>query len=193
MGTVSGKNRRLLAEWQLMEKRLAGRQDISYEITERNAAGMPTGYLVHYQLKSICGVGDVERLDDPRVSNPPLFATGFRMSIQLPDGYPSVDAQPAFQFLTADEQGQPIPHPWHPNIRYFGTFAGRVCINMADTFTDLVWGVLRVADYLRYDVYHAVQEPPYPEDLKVAAWVIMQGEPNGWIYFNQEIENERNV
>ncbi len=182
---VNGRNRRLLAEWQLMEKRLAGREDISFEVTERNAAGMPTSYLVHYRLKSICGVSDVERLDDPRVSNPPQFATGYLMSIQLSDGYPSVDAPPAFQFLTEDEQGRPIPHPWHPNIRYFGAFAGRVCINMADTFTDLVWGVMRVADYLRYDIYHAVQEPPYPEDLKVASWVILQGEPNGWIYFNQ--------
>ena len=40
---------------------------------------------------------------------------------------------------------------------------------MADTYTDLVWGVERVAHYLRYDVYHAVSEPPYPEDLKVAS------------------------
>jgi hypothetical protein len=57
---------------------------------------------------------------------------------------------------------------------------------MADTYTDLVWGVDRVASYLRYETYHARQEPPYPEDLKVAAWVVCQGEPRGWIFFNQE-------
>ena len=59
--------------------------------------------------------------------------------------------------------------------------AGRVCINMSDTYTDLLWGVKRVASYLRYDCYHAVSAPPYPEDLQVAAWVVQQGEPNGWI------------
>lgn len=182
---MKGRDRRLLVEWQKFEERLQGRQDIRYEVTKRNAAGLPVGYLIHYQLKSICGVENMAQLDDPRVSNPPVFATGFLMSIDLPDGYPSVDAPPAFCFLTHNEQGEPIAHPWHPNIRYFGDFAGRVCINMADTYTDLVWGVLRVADYLRYEIYHAVQEPPYPEDLKVAYWVIRQGEPNKWIYFNQ--------
>lgn len=185
MNELKGKNRRLYAEWQLIEKRLAGRQDISYEVTKQNVVGLPIGYLIHYKLKSICGVSEVEHLNEPDVSNVPLFATGYWMSILLPDGYPSVDAPPVFQFLTKDEQGKPIPHPWHPNIRYFGAFAGRVCINMADTYTNLAWGVMRVADYLRYEIYHAVQEPPYPEDLKVASWVMRQGEPNGWIYFNQ--------
>jgi hypothetical protein len=41
--------------------------------------------------------------------------------------------------------------------------------------------VKRVASYLTYERYHAVAEPPYPEDLQVAAWVIRQAEPNGWI------------
>jgi len=40
-----------------------------------------------------------------------------------------------------------------------------------------------VAQYLHYDIYHATCEPPYPEDLKVASWVIRQGEPNGWTVF----------
>jgi Tol biopolymer transport system component len=58
-------------------------------------------------------------------------------------------------------------------------------INLTDTYTDLAWGVERVASYLTYETYHAYQEPPYPEDMKVAAWVLRQGEPNEWIYFNQ--------
>ncbi|MCR4766205.1 MAG: hypothetical protein K5856_08560 [Bacteroidaceae bacterium] len=182
---ISGRNRRLYAEWQLIEKRLVGRQDISYEVKRFNEAGMPVEYLVYYRLKSISGVDDVEHLNEPGACNAPQFETGYWLSIELPDGYPSVDAPPVFRFLTEDERGKPIPHPWHPNIRYFGDFAGRVCINMADTYTDLVWGVLRIADYLRYEIYHAVQEPPYPEDMKVALWVVRQGEPNGWIFFNQ--------
>ena len=114
------------------------------------------------------------------------IAFGYQMMLELPTGYPGVDAPPSLNFLTVDSSGQPIPHPWHPNIRYFGAFAGKVCINMADTYTDLLWGVERVASYLRYDTYHAIMEPPYPEDLKVAAWVRHQGEPNGWIYFEQK-------
>ena len=120
---------------------------------------------------------------NPGIENPPVFATGYQMRIDLPDGYPSVDAPPTFRFLTHTDQGQPIPHPWHPNIRYFGDFAGRVCINMPDTYCDLAWGVERVALYLHYDIYHAICEPPYPEDLKVASWVIRQAEPNGWTVF----------
>ena len=182
---LSGRNRRLLYEWQQLEQRLEGRHDITCEVIRRNTAGMPTAYLINYQLKSICGVTDMENFGEPGAVNKPQYATGYKMRIDLPEGYPSVDAQPAFRFMIQDEKGQPIPHPWHPNIRYFGDFAGRVCINMVDTYTDLSWGVERVAQYLRYDLYHAVSEPPYPEDLKVASWVIRQGEPNEWIYFDQ--------
>ena len=182
---LSGRNRRLLYEWQQLEQRLEGRHDITCEVICRNTAGMPTAYLINYQLRSICGVTNMERFGESGVVNQPQYATGYKMRIDLPEGYQSVDAPPVFRFMIQDEKGQPIPHPWHPNIRYFGDFAGRVCINMVDTYTDLIWGVERVAQYLRYDLYHAVSEPPYPEDLKVAAWVIRQGEPNEWIYFDQ--------
>ena len=185
---LKGRNRRLWAEWQKLEQRLEHRRDIQLEVLRCNAAGLPVGYLVTYQLTSICGVADLEHFGEPGAVNPPLFATGYQMRIDLPDGYPSVDCPASFRFLTSDGQGHPIPHPWHPNIRYFGDFAGRVCLNMADSFTDLAWAVERVADYLRYDVYHAVSEPPYPEDLKVAAWVIRQGEPNEWIFFDQHTD-----
>ena len=85
-----------------------------------------------------------------------------------------------------------IPHPWHPNIRYFGEFAGRVCLNTLNSHTSLAWCVDRVALYLRYDLYHAIQEPPYPEDPKVARWIIQQGEPNEWIFFDQPSLNAEN-
>ena len=184
---LSGRNRRLYNEWQGMEKRLGNRSDISFRVTRRNADGMPLGYLVDYQLYSICGVDNMEHFGEPDAINKPIYATGFKMRIDIPDSYPSIDAQPSFRFLTSDDTGTPIPHPWHPNIRYFGDFAGRVCINMADTYTDLAWGVERVSQYLRYELYHAISEPPYPEDLKVASWVIRQGEPNEWIYFEQPL------
>lgn len=178
-----GRNRRLLYEWQQLEQRLEHRHNIVCRPVRRNKEGLPTAYLVNYLLRSICGVENMEHFGELGIENPPVFADRFLMRIDLPDGYPSVDAAPAFRFVTHDEQGQPIPHPWHPNIRFFGDFAGRVCINMPDTYTDLVWAVERVAQYLRYEVYHAVSEPPYPEDLKVAAWVIRQGEPKEWTVF----------
>ena len=185
MSQYSGRNRRLLYEWQQLDSRLEGRHDIECQVVRRNTAGMPTAYLVHYKLKSICGVTHMEQFGQPGVSNEPIYATDFLMRIDLPDGYPSIDCPPSFRFMLQDTNGKPIPHPWHPNIRYFGDFAGRVCINMVDTYTDLIWGVERVAQYLRYDLYHAVSEPPFPEDLKVASWVIRQGEPNEWVYFDQ--------
>lgn len=187
---LGGRDRRLWYEWRKLDQALTGRSDIGWRVVATNAAGLPTGYSIDYRIHSLCGVTDVENLNLRGVTNEPLFADRFLMRIDLPEKYPCVDAAPVLRFLTKDEAGNDIPHPWHPNIRYFGSFAGRVCINMADTYTDLLWGVDRVASYLRYECYHAVSEPPYPEDLQVAAWVIRQGEPNGWIYFTQDENKE---
>jgi len=178
---MTGRNRRLWHEWQTLQEALASRQDIRCTVLRTNVDGLPVRYLIDYHIRSLNGVTDVEHLGAPGVSNMPLYAEHFRMLIDLPDNYPCIDGAPVFRFLTEDEQGKPIPHPWHPNIRYSGPMAGRVCINMPDTYTDLLWGVRRVASYLRYECYHAVNEPPYPEDQQVAAWVIRQAEPNGWI------------
>ena len=180
---LSGRNRRLLHEWQKLEQGLDGRSDICWHVLATNAEGLPTRYHIDYHIRSLCGVSNVEALNQQGISNEPLYADHYQMLIDLPVNYPCVDGAPTFHFLTTDAHGQAIPHPWHPNIRYFGDFAGRVCINMADTYTDLLWGVQRVASYLRYDCYHAISEPPYPEDLQVAAWVIRQGEPKGWVPF----------
>ena len=183
---LNGRNRRLLYEWRQLEETLSRRQDISLSVVKRNAAGLPIVYLIDYRLRSICGVEHLDQLNMTGIENRPIFSDGYQMKLELPPGYPGVDAPPLLNFLTVDSSGQPIAHPWHPNIRFFGAFAGKVCINMTDTYTDLLWGVERVASYLRYDTYHAIMEPPYPEDLEVAAWVRHQGEPNGWIIFEQK-------
>ena len=186
MEQLSGRNRRLQYEWRRLEERFGQRSDIVVSVLATNAAHMPIRYGVEYRIRSICGVEQVERLAEAGAANPPLFADRFRMEIVLPPAYPCVDGAPQYRFLTSDSDGNPSPHPWHPNIRWFGPMAGRVCLNMADTYTDLAWGVDRIARYLRYELYHAVSEPPYPEDMQVAAWVIRQGEPNEWIYFDQD-------
>lgn len=46
--------------------------------------------------------------------------------------------------------------------------------------------VLRVERYLKYQLYHAQNTYPYPEDQNVAEWVREEGEPNGWTRFGQE-------
>lgn len=174
---LSGRNRRLQYEWRKLEERFGARPDIRVSVSAANAQGLPVRYQVEYRIRSICGVEQVDRLGEPGVQNPPRFADRFRMELILPPNYPCVDGAPEFRFCA--------PYPWHPNIRWFGPLAGRVCLNMNDTYTDLAWGVDRIAQYLRYDLYHAVNEPPFPEDQQVAAWVVRQGEPNGWIYFDQ--------
>lgn len=169
---MTGRDRRLQYEYELLQQRFESHTDIYISVIGRNASGIPNKYLIRYDIRCICEVNDIEHLNEPGYRNLPLFADSFFLQLELPPAYPSVDAPPSFQFLTHDRQGQPIPHPWHPNIRWFGEMAGRVCLNMPDTYTDLAWGVSRIAQYLRYERYHAVNEPPYPEDRKVAVWVL---------------------
>ncbi len=183
---LTGRNRRLLNEWKRLDYALQKRNDIDYQIIKRNTDGLPTEYIITYRIRSICGVEQIERLNEIGVSNPPVFASKFVLRINLPENYPCIDAPPEFYFLTQNAEKDPISHPWHPNIRYFGEFAGRVCLNTPDTYSGLEWCVERIAHYLRYERYHAIQEPPYPEDFKVAEWVIKQGEPNEWILFDQQ-------
>ena len=43
---LSGRNRRLLYEWRRLEQQLSRRPDIFCRVSQRNAEGLPTGYLV---------------------------------------------------------------------------------------------------------------------------------------------------
>lgn len=168
--SLSGRQRRRLFEWELLRKKFSEDDSVVIEVTGTDSAGIPDAYLVEYRLRSICGI---------REDGSPVFADRFTMELVLPERYPQVDAPPRFRFIGETR-------PWHPNIRYSGDMAGFVCLNPENTFTDLAWGVERVSEYLRYELYHAAQEPPYPEDLTVARWVIRQGEPNEWIFFDQK-------
>lgn len=178
---MTPRSRRLKAEWEEIERKLAHRQDLAVSITAYNDEGVPCGYAVEYRIRTFCGVEHPDLLDNPDVINRPLYADLYTMRIDLPLDYPSIDARPEFCFLTYDGDGNPVPHPWHPNIRYMGQMAGRVCLNTPDTFTSLAWCIDRVSRYLTYDRYHATQTPPFPEDLTVARWIVGQAEPNGWI------------
>ncbi len=182
ISTLNGRGRRRLREWQELSALSNDDPTISIEPIKLNSSGVPVEYIVTFALASIIGVeGDFEPGNLAAI-NRPRFGRGFSMKIILPDGYPSIDAPAIFRF-TPDNNGANMP--WHPNIAYYGDFAGRVCLNPKDTASSLASGCKRAADYLRYDLYHADLTAPYPEDLRVAAWVREQGEPRGWIYFNQ--------
>lgn len=180
-----GRNRRLLHEWEAIDKHFRDDPNISYIIRKRNADGLPIMYEIVLKVKSFSGVTE----PDGKGLCHPVCSDVFRMNIVIPNNYPAVDSKLEFKFVTYDDQGNEIPHPWHPNIRYYGDFAGRVCLNTpaCGTFTDLAWYVDRVMSYLRYEKYHALNTPPFPEDNKVAEWVLEQAEPNGWI---EQLRNE---
>jgi len=179
---LSGRDARLLQEWKELDavcsKRRASSPDIrkpslSYIIRRKNATGLPTEYEIWYRVKSIIGVEDTE---PPRK---PIFGNLHKMSVVLPNNYPSADGNPVFTFIT---------DIWHPNIRYSGSFKGHVCLTIKEmgvlaSIKDLV---LRVERYLKYQMYHAQNTYPYPEDQGVAEWVREEGEPNGWVKFTQD-------
>lgn len=145
---------------------------ISYIIRRRNAMGLPTEYEIWYRVWSIVGVEDTP---PPRKPN---FGNLHKMSIVLPNNYPSADGNPIFTFKT---------DVWHPNIRYSGNFKGHVCLTIKEmgVMASLKTLVLRVERYLKYQLYHAQNIYPYPEDQYVAEWVREEAEPNGWTTFSQ--------
>ncbi len=177
---LKGRNRRLYVEWSILMERFATRQDVGIQVVKCNSDGLPIEYIIEYKIRSMCGVEGVIRDDkeaydlrgsEIEAGSQPRFAERFLMRLTLPPTYPFVDGGAQLQFVDRDAEGREVAMPWHPNIRYYGSFAGRVCLNAMDSFVELAWCVERVAKYLRYELYHSVQEPPYPEDLRVARWL----------------------
>lgn len=185
---LSGRDARLLQEWRELDALCAKRKQvspnprkpsISYIIRKKNIIGLPTEYEIWYRCKSIVGVKDTA------IPREPIFGNLHKMSIVLPNNYPSADGNPIFTFRT---------NIWHPNIRYSGSFKGHVCLTIKEmgvlaALKDLV---LRVEQYLKYSLYHAENTYPYPEDQNVAEWVREEGEPNGWTRFGQDVPSKSN-
>jgi hypothetical protein len=172
----TGKEARLFREWETLEKRFGYGKDerIWYIIHKRNSSGLPVAYAIHFQIRSITGVNP----PDEQGLQTPIFGDKHILHITLPDNYPGSCAFPRFEFST---------DVWHPQVRFSGDFQGRIdiCTDDHGTQTRLAEYIDRVVDYLNYDYYHAKNECPYPEDMKVAEWVLNQAEPNGWLNFKQ--------
>lgn len=117
---LSGRDARLWKEWKeldtLCAKRKAAAENprnpsLSYIIRRKNIMGLPTEYEIWYRCKSIVGV------KEGAIPREPVFGYLHKMSIVLPNNYPSADGNPIFTFRS---------DIWHPNIRYSGSF--KVCV-----------------------------------------------------------------
>lgn len=176
--SYKGKNARLFTEWEMIDRRYCNDEQVSYIIRKRNGLGLPIAYDIIFNVKTIIGV---EEADEQGLQKP-IFGKGPHvMRISLPNNYPGrlSDEIPDFNFST---------DVWHPNIRYFGDFKGHVCLNIPEypVSTNLVVFIDNTIAYLCYETYHAKNEHPFPEDLSVAEWVLNQGEPQGWLDFEQD-------
>jgi ubiquitin-protein ligase len=129
---------------------------ISYQLP-KNKALPPDVYEIHYRLRSIVGVDKDQQ---------PIFGNSHKAEIALPLNYPIQG--PIIRMLS------PV---WHPNIKYHGQ--RRVCSNIDNFGLTYQLGdlILRLGEMLQYKNYHALPEPPYPEDEQVARWVRDFAEP----------------
>jgi len=168
-----GRETRLFNEWDELDKACSASKDIAYIVRKVNASGLPVVYHIIFRIKSITGV---ESANEQGLQKP-VFGDEHILQIRLPNNYPAAgDGSPEFKFIT---------DVWHPNVRYFGDFKGRVCLNLKDcgTAVYLTEHIATIAGYLRYSDYHARNEYPYPEDQTVAQWALEQAEPQGWLHF----------
>jgi hypothetical protein len=122
----------------------------------------PEKYLIDYFCRSFVGID---------ANGEPIIGEHHRMKIYLDRDYPRTE--PHMLFLT------PI---WHPNIG--SEEPRRICTDKALTWwagkgvDDLI---IRVGEMIQYKHYHAKNEPPFPQDLTVAAWVLNHAEPRGLV------------
>lgn len=178
---LNNQCKRLLHEWMAVDDLCKHNKRISYIVRRKNFLGLPVAYEIIYHIQSIIGVEPPQQMQVSingitavKELRRPIYGSEHKMRIQLPNNYPSARGNPQLFFIT---------DIWHPNIRSAGKFKGRVCANEKDlgVATNLVTRILRVGQYLQYQLYHALDEYPYPEDNQVAEWVREEAEPVGWV------------
>jgi len=172
-----GRDFRLFKEWDLLDRKYGNDSRVMAIIVKKQNAKskLPEKYEIIFNVKSIVGV----KTKDEKGLEEPIFGNKHKLTIDLPENFGGTGGFPAFKFIT---------DVWHPNVKFFGDFKGRVCLTYADCppTTPLVDYVDRAIDYLTYDDYFAKDEYPWPEDPIVAEWVRKQAEPNKWLNFTQD-------
>ncbi len=183
--TIQG--RRLLREWEDIDSLCANNMRISYVIRRRNSESLPVAYEIIYKIKSIIGVQEAHEFDVQfgreimkKSLRKPIYGDEHQMRINLPNNFPSARGNPQLFFIT---------DIWHPNIRSSGKFKGRVCTNEKDlgVVTSLASRIIRIGQYLQYQLYHAIDIYPYPEDSTVAEWVRDEAEPMNWVNLSEGV------
>ncbi|MFH1119801.1 MAG: hypothetical protein V1775_08245 [Bacteroidota bacterium] len=184
---ISGQSKRLLFEWMEIDKLCKNNNHISYVVRRKNIEGLPVEYDITYKVRSIVGVTAPEKVEfvengETRTKEvrKPVFGDEHILKLSLPNNFPSARGNPQLNFIS---------DIWHPNIRSSGMFKGRVCSNEKDlgVITTLAARILRIGQYLQYQLYHALDSYPYPEDTQVAGWVREEAEPMGWINMREGI------
>lgn len=137
---------------------------VSYEAVGAKAGFPPEKYLIHYKVKSITAIGPDQM---------PVYGDTHTAEITIPARFP----------LAEQPKCKMVSQVWHPNIKFGGEFAGRICIN-AEALGH--WHTLdmlaeRIGEMLQYKNYHAENTHPHPEDATVAKWVREFAEPKGII------------
>lgn len=157
---------RYAQEHKEMFDTFAGGKVISYEVQETvSPLKIPVVYHIHYHLKSIVGITEDQA---------PVYGDHHIMRLEIPTQYPM---EPCTAYMLTDT--------WHPNIKSAGKLKGRICTNskaFGRNFS-LSAMVLRVGEILQYRNYLAEFRPPYPEDPKVAEWVLEFAEPNSIVNY----------
>jgi len=171
---LSAQGKKLLKEWKKIEELCHDNEVINYIIRNRNREGLPVEYEIIFKLRSIVGVEEVEEVENKSIRKP-IYKNDHRLSILLPNNYPSaMGGNPEFKMLS---------DTWHPNIRATGKFKGRICQNDKDLGigVGLDERIIRVGKYLQFQMYWAHDSYPWPEDKTVAEWIREEAEPMGWV------------
>lgn len=172
---------RRLAEWEGIDALCKNNPSIIYIPRKFNEDDLPVEYEIIYKVRSVIGVKSMakftlEHSGESREieAREPIFGEEHRMRIIIPNNYPSALGNAIFTFTS---------NVWHPNIKWSGDQKGHVCQNDRELGVGfpLAKKIVRVGMYLQYQIYHALQTPPYPEDNMVAEWVVEEAEPMGWI------------
>lgn len=135
---------------------------ISYEVVDTTSSlNIPILYRIFFNLKTITHIDEAQA---------PVYGYQHTLELGIPNRYP---LEPCTIYMKTDV--------WHPNIKSDGRFKGKICGNVKGfgktmTIDQLV---LRIGEILQYKNYLAEFVRPYPEDQKVADWVLAYAEPNG--------------